>query len=115
MTTRPKGEAQPHEFEEVSRAAQPPTRHLDLGDLDDVTLDISADLGRAEMTVGEILELARGMIVPLDKVAGEMTDICVNGLPLARGEVMVIGDVLHVRIGEIHGSVEESEGEASGT
>ena len=60
------------------------------------------------MLVREVLELKRGSIVQLDKLAGEMTDIYVNGLHLARGEVVVIADVLHVRIGEIVGREEKS-------
>jgi len=63
------------------------------------------------MLVREVLDLKQGSIVPLDKLAGEMTDIYVNGIPLAKGEVVVIGDSLHVRVGEILG-VAASEKEA---
>jgi len=47
--------------------------------------------------------------VQLSKLAGEMTDIYLNGLPLARGEVVVIGDTLHVRIGEIVGQEKQGD------
>jgi flagellar motor switch protein FliN/FliY len=50
-----------------------------------------------------------GAVIQLDKLAGEMTDIYLNGLPLARGEVVVIGDSLHIRIGEILGAAEKTE------
>lgn len=86
-----------------------PSMHLDLEDLYKVPLPLSADLGRAQMTVREILDLKVGSIVSLDKMAGEMTDVLMEGLSIARGEVVVIGDILHVRLSEITG-VNEIQG-----
>ncbi|MFO7975974.1 MAG: FliM/FliN family flagellar motor switch protein [Candidatus Hydrogenedentota bacterium] len=112
-------QAQQHEFREVSPHTTPGGDHLSLDDLKQVTMDITAHLGTCSMTVREVLGLRRGSVVRLDKMAGEMTDIYVNGLPLARGEVVVIADDLHVRIGEIVGQedrpgLEEGHDEASG-
>ncbi len=99
MTNDPK-EAQEHTFEEIVGDAVGAQR-LGIDDLKDVPLEVSADLGKCSMLVREVLELKRGSVIPLDKLAGEMTDIYVNDLPLARGEVVVIGDTLHVRLGEM--------------
>lgn len=96
-------EPRPHEFEEVGEETKDPRIHLDLAALESVTLTITANLGKCTMLVRDVLTLREGAIIQLDKVAGEMTDIFVNGLPLARGEVVVIGDNLHVRVGEITG------------
>jgi flagellar motor switch protein FliN/FliY len=103
-------QAQDHEFAEVVPLEEPSELHLALEDLSKVSLTITAELGKCVMPVREVLELKRGSVVALDKQAGEMTDICVNGLPLARGEIVVIGDTLHVRIGEVTGAM-EPEGE----
>jgi flagellar motor switch protein FliN/FliY len=73
-----------------------------LKDIYGVKLEMSADLGRCTMLVREVLELKRGSVLPLDKLAGEMTDIHINGIPFGRGEVVVLADTLHVRISEIH-------------
>lgn len=89
--------------------AGPPQQHLNIEDLGQVCLQIAADLGQSLMFVRDILELKRGSIIQLDKLAGEMSDIYINGLPLARGEVVVIGDTLHVRIGEIIGTEDKAE------
>jgi len=105
----PKRHTEQHTFEQIEAAQAPPEEKLDLSDLHDVKLSISADLGRCSMLVRDILELKRGTVVSLDKLAGEMTDIYVNGLPLGKGEVVVIGDSLHVRIGEIVGTGEKSD------
>lgn len=82
---------------------------LELTDLMNVPLEVSAELGRATMRVRDVLELKVGSLVTLDKMAGEMTDVFVNGLQLARGEVVVIGDMLHVRLAEIIGTGEGTE------
>lgn len=75
-----------------------------------VRLPVTAQLGNCRLLVRDILQLQPGAVLHLDKLAGEMADICVCGLPLARGEVVVLGDVLHVRIAEIVGMSErESE------
>lgn len=94
--------AQHHNFQEIVESqVVSESSHLALDDLRNVPLRISASLGQRRMYVRDVLELKKGSIVSLDKMAGELTDIFVNDLPLARGEVVVIGDSLHVRISEI--------------
>ena len=100
-----------HEFHEVNPQAAYGAERLSLDDLNEVRMTLTAHLGKCSMTVREVLGLRRGSVVSLDRQAGEMTDIYVNGLPLARGEVVVIADVLHVRIGEIVGQEDRSGSE----
>ena len=98
-----------HEFGEVYEK-DPPQDRPTFVDLKDVRLNLSADLGIATLTVREVLELKSGSVIPLNKLAGETTDIYVNGIPLARAEVVVIADVLHVRVAEVLGvSPEEKD------
>ena len=80
---------------------QGPGVHLGVDDLRQVRLHVTAELGRCALLVREVLELKRGSVLPLNRMAGEMVDICINNVPLARGEVVVIGDALHVRIAEV--------------
>lgn len=77
--------------------------HLRLNDLRDVRVRVSADLGNTMMRVRDVLELRAGSVVTLEKLAGEATDIYVNGELVGRGEVVVVGEELHVRISEIIG------------
>lgn len=109
MAKPSQSKAQPHEFEEV-RVEKVASQHLDLHDLRVVKLRITAELGSSAILVRDVLELKLGSVVTLDKMAGEMTDILVNGLPLAKGEVVVIGDSLHVRIVEIFGTGDMLDG-----
>ncbi len=74
-------------------------RRIDL--LLDVPLDVSAELGRCRMTIQQLLALAPGTVVELDKVAGEPLDILVNDRLVARGEAVVVNDKFGVRITDI--------------
>lgn len=105
MTPDPR-HTEEHTFEPIESAGEPPAEHLDLKDVADVHLGITADLGHCSMLVKDVLGLKRGAVVTLEKQAGEMTDVYLNGRPLAKGEVVVIGDSLHVRIGEVSGMSE---------
>ena len=106
--------AQNHEFAEVAPSGGPLAEPLPIESLKNVRLAVTADLGQAGLSVREILELKQGSVVPLDKLAGEMTDIYVNEIPLAKGEVVVIADVLHVRVAEVLGVTHEDKDLAEG-
>ena len=99
-----------HEFDEITGSDEVPEDRLSILDLNEMKLTITADLGTCAIKVREVLELARGSLVQLDKLAGEMADVYVNGLPLARGEIVVLGDTLHIRIGEIQGGAPRAQG-----
>ncbi|NNJ27657.1 flagellar motor switch protein FliN [Alienimonas chondri] len=72
-----------------------------LGTLDDVELDLRIELGRAEMSLEDVVGLRDGSVVTLDKLAGDPVDILVNGRLVARGEVLVLNDNFCVRVAEI--------------
>jgi flagellar motor switch protein FliN len=67
----------------------------------DVPLKLTVELGRTTKMVKEILALAPGSVVELDKLAGEPVDILVNERLIAKGEVVVIDENFGVRITEI--------------
>ncbi len=67
----------------------------------DVPLQITVELGRTQKLIREILEFAPGSIIELDKLAGEMVDILVNGKVIAKGEVVIIDESFGVRVADI--------------
>jgi flagellar motor switch protein FliN/FliY len=75
----------------------------DLRRLSAVPVDVSVEMGRARMTVGETLELRPGSIITLNRMAGEPVDLLVNGTSIARGEVVVIDEQFGLRITEVIG------------
>ena len=69
----------------------------------DVPLDVTVELGRASMQLGEALALQAGSIIELDRLPGEPLDMHINDRLVARGEVVVVNEVLGLRVTEIVG------------
>jgi flagellar motor switch protein FliN/FliY len=67
----------------------------------DVDVNVSIELGRTVRSIEEILKLAPGRIIELDRPAGENVDMYLNGKLFARGEVTVIDENYAVRVTEI--------------
>lgn len=76
--------------------------------LADVNLNVKIELGRTRMLVEDVLKLAEGAVVELDKLAGDPVDVYVNDRPVARGEVLVLNDNFCVRINEIIAGAEDA-------
>ena len=72
-------------------------------------MELSVEIGRTHMTVGETLDLRVGSVVTLERLAGEPADLLVNGTPIARGEVVVIDEQYGLRITEILDGQQEPE------
>jgi len=79
----------------------PSTDQASLELLRDVELDLRIELGRTRMHLEDVLQLGKGAVVPLDKLAGDPVDIYVNGRLVARGEVLVLNDNFCVRVAEL--------------
>jgi flagellar motor switch protein FliN/FliY len=59
------------------------------------------ELGRARMSIQDLLNLSPGSVIELDKIAGEALDILINGRLVARGEAVVVNDKFGIRISDI--------------
>lgn len=100
--------AQPKKLK-VHAAAQPnltaeegkgsPDDNLDM--MLDVPMEVSVEIGRTRKLVKDILELNKGSLVVLDKLAGEQVDLFVNGQCIAKGDVVVVDDNFGIRITDI--------------
>ena len=72
----------------------------------DITLPVTVELGRTRMLIRDILNLAPGSVLELDKLAGEPVDLLVNDKPIAKGEVVVIDENFGVRLTNIVNTTE---------
>lgn len=72
-----------------------------IGLVEEIPVEITAELGRTTKKIGEILEYGPGTIIELDKLVGEPLDIYANGKFIAKGEVVVIDDNFGIRITDI--------------
>ena len=73
----------------------------DLAPVFDVPVNISAVLGRASLSVAQLLQLGQGSVLELDRKVGEAIDIYVNNRLVARGEVVIVDERLGVTMTEI--------------
>ena len=73
----------------------------DLAPVFDVPVNISAVLGRANLSVAQLLQLSQGSVLELDRKVGEAIDIYVNNRLVARGEVVLVEDKLGVTMTEV--------------
>jgi flagellar motor switch protein FliN/FliY len=78
--------------------------YSDLRRLSEVPVDLTVEIGRTRMTVGETLELRQGSVITLNRMAGEPVDLLVNGTPIARGEVVVIDEQFGLRVTDVLGA-----------
>lgn len=92
------------EYEQFDRNAAPSSSSRsdpDLSRLSDIPMELSVEIGRTHMTVGETLDLRVGSIVALERQSGEAAELLVNGTPIARGEVVVVDEQYGLRVTEI--------------
>ena len=69
--------------------------------LQSVSVEVTVQIGRTHMTLGDALALAPGSIVTLDRPTDQPVDLLVNGRPIARGEVIAVDDEFGLRVTEI--------------
>jgi flagellar motor switch protein FliN/FliY len=102
MTQAPVNIPEP-EISEPASSSSPSgfTSNSAINMLMDVNLLFTVELGRTQMPVKHVLELQKGSVVELDRVAGEPVDVFVNEHLMARGEVVVVDDKFGVRITEL--------------
>jgi flagellar motor switch protein FliN len=78
--------------------------------LQDLMLNIYIELGRTQMKVKDILELERGYVIELDKLASEPVEIYANNKKIAEGEVVVIDKHFGIRITNLLDTTSRLEG-----
>lgn len=103
-------QATPADFQEIpprpsaaaeALAAAAGGGEMPLSALYELMLPVTIELGRTRMSVQEVLQLARGSVIELDRLAGEPVDIYVGDRRFAEGEVVVLGENFGVRITRI--------------
>ena len=85
------------DFDEVPEQPIP----NNLGMLMDVNMQLTVELGRAKMSVKQVLDLQQGAVLELDRIAGDAVDIYVNDHLIGKGDVVVVDDKFGVRITEL--------------
>ncbi|WP_333796324.1 flagellar motor switch protein FliN [Rheinheimera sp.] len=100
--------AEPVELEELQEERAPISadekRKLDT--ILDIPVTISMEVGRAKISIRNLLQLNQGSVVELERVAGEPLDVLVNGTLIAHGEVVVVNDKFGIRLTDVISQIE---------
>jgi len=91
------------------KGAMPAGQEVNLNLILDVAVTLALEVGRARMPVRDLLQLAPGAIVELDRLASEPLDVLVNGVRIARGEVVVVNDKFGIRLTDVVSATERME------
>lgn len=93
---------------QLERKAEPPSPAAAMESLlHDVPLEVSVELGRVRLPLGELAtRLAPGSVIPLDKLSGALLDVRVQSRLIARAEAVAIGERCGIRILELVGGGE---------
>jgi flagellar motor switch protein FliN/FliY len=97
------------QFNDLGPNAAGGAQEINLNLILDVAVTLALEVGRARMSVRELLQLAPGSIVELDRMAGEPLDVLVNGVRIARGEVVVVNDKFGIRLTDVVSATERME------
>jgi flagellar motor switch protein FliN/FliY len=90
-----------HEFQSLSDGAAGSGQLRPLTLLNDVNMEVTAELGRRRMKVRDIVGLQPGSVVELDRAAGSPVDVLVNGALVWHGEVVIVDEEFGIRVSEI--------------
>jgi flagellar motor switch protein FliN/FliY len=73
----------------------------------DVNIPITVQLGQTKMSVRELLAMKKGLVVRLNRMAGEPVDVFIHNKMMAKGEITVVDDKLSVRISQLYSAKEK--------
>ena len=93
---------EPTEFDDTGHESDAPRAgDTNLEVILDIPVTLSMEIGRTRVSIQDLLQLAKGSVVELDRMAGEPLDVLVNGTLVARGEVVVVNDKFGVRLNDV--------------
>lgn len=79
---------------------------VDLDVVMDVPVTLALEIGRASVTIRNLLSYTQGSVIELERLAGEPLDVLVNGTLIAHGEVVVVNDKFGVRLTDVVSPIE---------
>ena len=72
----------------------------------DIPMSVSVYVGSTKMAIRDLLQLAQGSVIELDKLAGEPMEVMVNNKLVARGEVVVVNEKFGIRLTDVVSAAE---------
>lgn len=109
------GEAQaaenyaPDELESNAPVAATPAADVNLDLVLDVPVNVTLRVGATELRIQELIQLAEGSVIALDRDSSEAMDVLVNGKLIAHGEIVIVDEQFGVRLTDVISPVERIE------
>ena len=104
-TTHESVAAPPASFPPVTNTAvAEQTKNIDF--ILDIPMKVSIYVGSTKMAIRDLLQLAQGSVIELDKLAGEPMDVMVNNKLVAKGEVVVVNEKFGIRLTDVVSAAE---------
>ena len=72
----------------------------------DIPMNVAVYVGSTKMPIRDLLQLAQGSVIELDKLAGEPMEVMVNNKLVARGEVVVVNEKFGIRLTDVVSAAE---------
>lgn len=94
-------QGQKESAEKASPEGKSPTSGHHIEFLHDVTLQVSVEFGRNDLSINDVLKLQRGSVIELTKDAKDPLEVRVNGNLVGKGEAVVVNDKYGLRVTEI--------------
>ena len=69
--------------------------------LENIEVKLTVEVGSSQLKIRDLLRLNEGSVVELERLAGDPLDILANGVQIARGEVVMVGERFGIRFSEI--------------
>ncbi|WP_367182262.1 flagellar motor switch protein FliN [Acidithiobacillus sp.] len=92
---------------QASRTTGTQAQNLDM--ILDIPVTLSVELGKTKIQIRNLLQLAQGSVVELERLAGEPMDVLVNGYLIAQGEVVLVNDKFGIRLTDIVSPAERAK------
>lgn len=92
---------------QASRSTGTQAQNLDM--ILDIPVTLSVELGKTKIQIRNLLQLAQGSVVELERLAGEPMDVLVNGYLIAQGEVVLVNDKFGIRLTDIVSPAERAK------
>lgn len=98
---------QPAEFQDLEAdSANRPNDNANLDMILDIPVTISLEIGRAKISIRNLMQLNQGSVVELDRLAGEPLDVLVNDTLIAHGEVVMVNEKFGIRLTDVISAAE---------
>ena len=101
----PAGDAPVAQFDDLKESApRTPTEEpaeVDLERILDVPVTLALEVGKKQLTIGDLLRLNQGSVVELDREADQPMDVLVNGTLVAHAEIVIVDDMYGIRLTDV--------------